>query len=420
MSKLYSFPYGRGILEFSLPEQTHTEWIQPPEMAAHPDPPQLIREALNQLIGRVDRSKLDTGIKVGVAVLDGTRPDVNPLLLPSLLEWLAVYGIKADEVHLVLASGVHPRPSDQELEQILPDQVCGSCRFQFHDARDKRTLTYLGETDRGTPVWINQTYLACDFKVAFGVIAPHQFQGYSGGVKGAAIGLAGYETIESNHAHMVDPASRLGQYEQNPTRQDVEAIGRMVGIDLALDLVLNRDGEVVAAFAGDPLAVMQAGIPICRQASCTPVEGQFDMIIASAGGHPRDINLYQAQKGLAHACLITRTSGCVVLLAACPQGSGSQAFEAAVADQPSPGLVIDRFQSGAFRLGAHKAFQIARDVVDRTVYLLSDMEASTVRRYLLNPSNSIEATLGQIDIDLSTARVGLMPRASITIPIVAD
>jgi nickel-dependent lactate racemase len=416
MSTNVSFPYGHGSLDFELPEDVQAEWIQPPEIPAHPDPAQLIKEALSRPIGQVEHSTLNPGISVGVAVLDGTRPGVNPLLLPALFDWLGNHGIKSDQVHLVLASGVHPQPSKKELEWILPKSMRGNCSFSFHDAHDQNALHYLGDTERGTPVWINQAYLECDFKVAFGVIAPHQFQGYSGGVKAAAIGLAGHTTIESNHARMVDPASRLGLYEENPTRQDVEAIGRMIGVDLALDLVLNRDGEVTAAFAGDPVEVMQAGIPVCQQASCTPVQGQFDVIIASAGGHPRDINLYQAQKGLAHACLITHSGGCVILLAACPQGSGSQAFEQAVADQPSPRQVIDRFKRGEFRIGAHKAFQIARDVIDRNVYLHSELEPDAVRRYLLQPIESIQSTLEQLPTQLSKTRVGLMPRAATTIP----
>jgi nickel-dependent lactate racemase len=181
--------------------------------------------------------------------------------------------------------------------------------------------------------------------------------------------------------------------------------------------VLNRDDQVVAALAGDPLAVMQAGIPVCQRASCTPVKGNFDVMIASAGGHPRDINLYQAQKALAHACLITRQGGTAILLAACPQGSGSQRFEQAVSDHPTPAQVIDRFHAAKFRIGAHKAFQIARDVIDRKVYLQSEIEDSVVRSYLLEPITSVEHALETCGLDLSDARVGIMPWAAKTIPL---
>ena len=73
-----------------------------------------------------------------------------------------------------------------------------------------------------------------------GNIEPHQFVGFSGGVKTAAIGLAGAETINRNHALMTHPDSRLGEYETNPARQDVEEIGRKVGIHLALNAILNQ------------------------------------------------------------------------------------------------------------------------------------------------------------------------------------
>lgn len=417
MTDIYSLPYGKGDLEFRLPETIQPEWIRPPAVAADPDPYNLIREALENPLGHVDKRKLEPGSKIGVAVLDGSRPNVNRLLLPALLDWLARLGVEPGQVQLVLATGVHPRPSPEELSKILSEEVAGACRLHLHDANDEGTLGFLGITERGTPVQINQVYLDCGFKVSFGLIAPHQFQGYSGGVKAAAIGLAGRETIEHNHALMVDPDSRLGMYSSNPARQDTEAIGQMIGVDLAFNLVLNREDQVVAALAGDPLAVMQAGIPLCREASCTPVAGSFDLIIASAGGHPRDLNLYQAQKGLAHACLITRSGGAVILLAACPRGSGCARFEEQVAGDPTPVQVLERFHAGGFRLGAHKAFQIARDGIDRHVYLRSELEDSAARRYLFEPARSVEQALEHCALDLSRARVGLMPWAAKTIPV---
>ncbi|MGD8864201.1 MAG: nickel-dependent lactate racemase [Anaerolineales bacterium] len=420
MSRTVSLPYGKGLLEVKLPENLQPEWIQPPEVTADPDPSRLIRESLDHPIGPVDAKRLKPGGKLGVAVLDGSRPNVNSLLLPALLEWLASYSVEPSQVHLVLASGVHPRPSPEELDMILPEKIVGGCQLHFHDANDKSRLQFLGQTASGTPVQMNEVFMDCDFRVALGVIAPHQFQGYSGGVKAAAIGLAGRETIEHNHAMMVDPDSKLGSYSTNPARQDTEAIGRMVQVDLALNLVLNREDQVVTALSGNPFAVMEAGIPLCQEASCTRVEGEFDLMIASAGGHPRDINLYQAQKALAHACLITRSGGTVILLAACPQGSGSQGFEEAVADHPTPKQVIDRFSKGKFRIGAHKAFQIARDVVDRKVYLRSELEDSEARTYLLEPIATVEQALEASTFDLNKARVGLMPWASKTIPLRAD
>ena len=131
-----------------------------------------------------------------------------------------------------------------------------------------------------------------------GNIEPHQFVGFSGGVKTAAIGLAGPITINRNHALMTHPDSQLGDYESNPARQDVEAIGQLVDIHLAVNAVLNHRRRSRPC-PGGRAAVMLAGIPLSREVCQVQVPAQYGLTVASPGGHPKDINLYQAQKGLA-------------------------------------------------------------------------------------------------------------------------
>lgn len=76
--------------------------------------------------------------------------------------------------------------------------------------------------------------------------------------------MAGTETINHNHAMMRDANARLGEYEANPARQDIEEIGAMIGIDFAVNALLNDEKRILGAFAGDPVAVMRAGIPEAR------------------------------------------------------------------------------------------------------------------------------------------------------------
>ncbi len=55
------------------------------------------------------------------------------------------------------------------------------------------------------PSFSNPLFLQADLRLVIGLIDPHQFVGYTGGVKGAAIGLAGAQTIEANHSMLFDP-----------------------------------------------------------------------------------------------------------------------------------------------------------------------------------------------------------------------
>jgi nickel-dependent lactate racemase len=184
-------------------------------------------------------------------------------------------------------------------------------------------------------------------------------------------------------------------------------------VHFALNAILNRKREIVSVLAGDPYAVMEKGIPLSRQISQVQVDNQFDLIIASPGGYPKDINLYQSQKALAHASMITRTGGTVILTAACVEGTGSQAYELWMNGVSSHREVLERFQREGFQVGPHKAVQIALDAKRVKILLMSELEPNFVRKLLLTPVASInealEIALANLPID---AKVGIMPQAS--------
>ncbi len=339
-------------------------------------------------------------------------------LLPPLLERLEGLGLAPEQITLLIATGTHPPMTPDEFGKILPPEIIARYPVISHDSNAAQDLDYLGETRLGTPVWINRRYLQADLKIVIGNIEPHQFQGFSGGVKSAAIGLAGRQTINANHAMMTLPAARLGEYEHNPPRQDLEEIGRLIGVQLAVNAVLNQDKEIVKVLAGDPWRVIQAGIPLARKICQVSVAAPFDLILVSPGGNPKDINLYQTQKGLAHAALIAREGATILLAAACPEGTGSRGYEQFVLSTHSFQEVFERVKQEGFKVGPHKAWQIARDASRVNVLLHSEMEPDFVRRLLLAPIPDLQSALDRALVELpAQSRIGIMPHANQTIPI---
>jgi nickel-dependent lactate racemase len=411
----FEIPYGHGHLAFSLPEDYPVEWIAPVEVPSAPDPAELARRALEQPVGDVRLADFAGARSAVIAVVDKTRP-IPHAALYSLLDTLEDMGMTT--ITLLIATGAHAPMTPDEFDDILPAGILTQYPVISHDC-DARDLVFRGETSRGTPVWVNNDWISANLRIVTGNIEPHQFMGFSGGMKSAAIGLAGRATINHNHAMITDPRATLGCYDDNPARQDVEEIGQLIGVHFALNTILDREKRVIHALAGEPVAVMQAGIPLARALVEIPVSAPCDLVITSPGGHPKDINLYQAQKALAHAARITKTGGTVILVAPCTEGTGGQRYESWMAGMTSQEEVLERFARERFELGPHKAFLIARDARRVRVVLVSEMPAEQVRHLLLTPAASLDEALGRALDDLPPgARIGILPAANSTAPVV--
>jgi lactate racemase len=413
----FLLPYGRTKLTLRLDGKFQAELLAPAQVPPSPDPARAVREALAQPLGGFQWAAFARARFVAIAVNDKTRPVPHAVLLPPLLERLAEIGVTPAAITFIIATGLHAPMREDEFPQVLPADIVSRYRVVSHDAAAQENLVEPGKTRAGTRVRVNRWFAQAELRLVVGNLEPHQFMGFSGGVKTAAIGLAGRETIEHNHAMMLDPRSDLGRYDDNPARLDVEEIGRMIGVHCALDDVINEAKQIVHVLAGEPQTVMREGIPLVRQLYQVRVAAPFDLMIVSPGGHPKDINLYQAQKALGHAARVTRPGGTIILVAACPEGTGSRGYEEWVSGMTSHEAVIERFKQEGFRIGPHKAFQIARDAAPRHVLFVTEMPSTLVDKLLLQRCASLEEalTIGLKDLPQS-ARIGVMPWANATIP----
>lgn len=414
-------PYGHSFLTATFPDHIGVDIIEAPEVPPAADPLGIVHKALENLLGNVTWSDFANVHSVAIAISDKTRPVPHHQLLPPLMEHLAAIGIPDSAITFYIAVGAHPPMTPDEFPNILPNDIHRRYKVVSHNAEDDDLLLDLGKTYNGTPVWSNKGYVNSDLKIVVGNIEPHQFAGFSGGVKTAAIGLSALKTINFNHALMTHPDSQIGKYETNPARQDIEEIGKKIIVHIALNSILNQSRQIVRVLAGDPVAVMQAGIPLSRQICQVGVESEYSLMISSPGGYPKDINLYQAQKGLSHAALIMRPGGTVILVAACPEGTGSPHYEEWMHGKQSYEDVLQSFKAEGFRIGPHKAYQIARDASKLRLMFCSGMDETFASALLLNPIGNFQTAVDLALADLQPGdHVGILPHASSTIPYILD
>ncbi|MBI5031433.1 MAG: nickel-dependent lactate racemase [Chloroflexi bacterium] len=414
----YHLPYAKTQIEFAIPDSFQVQVLKPAPIPPASDPTRAVNDALDNVLGNVRLSDYKNATSVAIAINDKTRPVPLKMLLPPLLQYLTKIGIADYAITLIVAVGTHAPMAKKEFADLLPAEILARYHVITHDCDDRANLVHLGETSRGTPVWCNRLFARADLRISIGNLEPHQFMGFSGGVKTAAVGLGGRETVTRNHSMMLDPHANIARYDDNPARQDVEEIGKMIGVHFALNSIINENKQIVAVLAGDPREVMKRGIPMVLDLYEAKVEEPFDLVITSPGGHPKDINLYQAQKALAHATFVTKENGTVILCAACPEGTGSSDFEKWMADKTSHAQVIETFKREGYHIGAHKAFQISRDAIHERVLFVTEMETDFVSKLLLTRRNTIDDALSIALRDLPLkARIGILPYANATIPV---
>ena len=401
--------YGSGYRTLELPDGADVTVMKPRELPVLTDLGRALEEALDNPIETPTLEGRPKPSSVAIAVPDETRPAPLKILLPVLLDRLFRIWPDLDpaSVRIVVGGGLHPAPDAAQLARILPADLRG-CTVVSHDALAS-PMTSFGVTSRGTPVEINAAYGEAELKLVIGMIDPHQFQGMTGGAKGVAIGCASKALIQHNHSLMASPEARVGNILDNPTRLDINEAGRMIGIDLAINVSLNPAKEAVALLAGEPVAVLTAGAAFSEKVYGLPLEEPFDIVVASCGGDPKDICLYQAQKGLNLASQCAAEGGRILLLAACSQGVGDDHYQNYVRQFPGPVEQMREFEELGFRMGAHKAFLFSRTLTRFTVVVDSDMDTETLAQCHLRKGDA-QATL---DRWLAESPAGRPPRIAV-------
>ena len=413
---MYKLPYGNSQIDFNLPESFEAEIILPNTFPAQKNSDQYIRNTFLNPVDEMKNGLFIKGKKVGIAINDPTRPVPHSILIPPLLDFLQKQGIKKEDISFFIATGTHKPVRKNEYSNFLPLSIIDNYPIHSHDCDNTGNLLFLGTTSRNTPVFVNRKYYDLDTKIVVGNIEPHHFMGYSGGVKSAAIGLAGRDTININHSLLLNPLSCIGNYDTNPTRQDVEEIGKMMGITAALNVVMDSEKNIINVFWGTPHNVMKAGVPVSCQVCQKKIEKKYDLVIASPGGFPKDINFYQAQKAITHVNLIVKEKGTIILVAECREGLGSKLFEDYLLNFSSFFDIIDHFKKIEFKVGPHKAYQLALQGIKNRLILVSNMDDSIVRKTLLEPAKSINGAINLARaISKPNLSVAIVPFATNTV-----
>jgi nickel-dependent lactate racemase len=415
----HAIPYGDGALEFEVPDDVRTEVIRPGcalgEEAAPPVSPSAgdeqaeIRRALAEPIGSPRLSELAATARTAVIVVsDVTRPCPSYRFLPALLEELSA--LRPEDITILFALGGHRAHTDEERQRLVGEEVAAS-GVRLVDLDAARCVP-VGTTSRGTRLEVFEPYLEADLRICTGNIEYHYFAGFSGGAKAVVPGLCSYAAIRDNHSMMLAPTARAGVIAGNPVREDIDEAGGIIGVDFIFNVLLDEQKRIIRAVAGHYLEAHRAGAAAYDARCDLRVPEAADVVVASPGGTPKDINLYQAQKTLDNVGGAVRDGGVIVLVARCREGFGNKVFEEWMTGMGTPQVLIDRIQQ-EFVLGGHKAAAVAGLLARSDVHLVSEFPDDVVRSMCMTPFETVgDAVAAALAAAGPSARCLVVPHGS--------
>ena len=342
-------PYHTSALEADLPPESQAVILTPPgHAAADAQPPSIDEQrqrvacALDQPIGSPPLETLAVGKTTATVITsDHTRPVPSRITLPLLLERLRRSNPAVD-IRILVATGCHRAMTPDEMRDKFGAEVVQRETFLMHDCTDTASLRQLAPLPSGGELWLNRAALDTDLLVSEGFIEPHFFAGFSGGRKSILPGIAGRATVLANHcsAFIADPYARAGSLEDNPIHRDMLFAAQQARLAFILNVTINADKSVRAAFAGHPEEAHAAGCNhLAREVTVPRVLA--DIVITGNGGYPLDQNVYQAVKGMTAAEACCRPGGTVIMVAGCSDGAGGEHFFKALSEMQSPQELLD-------------------------------------------------------------------------------
>jgi len=376
-----------------------------------------VKRAMREPVGSKRlKDIVKAGEKIVIITSDITRPMPSKLVLPEVLSELFLADVDPKDISIVFGLGSHRKHTEEEKKYLVGEAVYK--KIQCIDSNVNECV-HCGTTSSGTPVDVFRPVVEADRRICLGNIEYHYFAGYSGGAKAIMPGVSTRAAIQANHSKMVMNDARAGEIESNPVRMDIDEVARFVPIDFIVNVVLDEKKNIVKAVAGHYIEAHREGCRFLDRLYKIKIPQKADIVLVSAGGYPKDINLYQAQKALDNAKHAVRKGGIIILAASCKEGLGEEVFERWMLDAESPESMVREIQRN-FELGGHKAAAIGMVLEDARIFLVSHLDDQFVRKIFMEPFESVDKALEEaLKILGPDSKILVMPYGGSTLPVIS-
>lgn len=394
------FDYGKVGLEMSLNSKWNYKILKP---EAHPklvDPVKKIREKIKDPLGAKSLKELIIQKKdinnICIVASDATRPVPSKLLLEALIKELNSYGIKNEQIFVLIATGLHRRSRNEELNRILGKNLIKKIKVFDHVTTETENLVQLGNASDGVPIYINKRYYESDFKILTGYVEPHFFYGFSGGRKSIIPGIVGEETIQGNHSaeNVASKFCRFGVYEQNPMHINGTEIALKVGVDFIVNVCIDDKHQITKVAAGDLEIAHRELVNYQLDKVFKTITKPFDIVVCGNGGYPLDINLYQAVKSMAIGEMAVKEGGTLISVNECEDGVGHKKFRELLFSGESPEIIHKKIINHDIVVPDQWEIQILTRILSKAdIFVISSLKEKELGNIGLKYAKNVEKAI---------------------------
>ncbi len=413
--------YGRGSVRFSFDEARYCV-LKANEVAKHPLSDLEIGEAIDSPIASPPLAEIvSPGETVLIAVSDATRATASAQVVNLLVRRLIENGTAPGDIAVIFATGIHRPVTLAEKRELLTPFIVQRIRTIDHNASE-RDIMELGTLSDGTPIELNRVVGEFSHLIITGAVGFHYFAGFTGGRKSICPGLASARTIAATHMLALDfescgrrPGVGTGLLEGNPVHEACDLIAERISPSFNISTIVDERGRAIGVYAGHWRASHRQACDDYLHSHRVELVAKRDVVVASCGGFPWDINLIQAHKSLELAAQACTNGGAIILLAECSDGLGRSDFLKWFAAQDSKALGLALRQG--YEVNGQTAWSLLTKVERQRVYLISGLPPTDVRTMGMIPSGSIEEALRDLD---SVSQGYILPQASALLPQMKD
>lgn len=313
-----SLPWGDTSILLNLPDSWQIVHPKPREKSNQKkkDELSIIKSSLKKPSGATPIHKKKLKKKNAVIIVDdNTRPTPAYKFFHLVLDELQTAGVKLQDTVLLPGLGIHTGMSEEQMADKVGKKNLKRISWENHNAFIPEQNHYFGTTRRGTPVYLNKNLAEADIIILVGLIEPHLWAGFGGGLKNILPGVAAAETIGRHHEIISEPPylfNRVGMKpDNNSFRLDLEEIKGMINGEIfCVNVVLNHKNEIIQAFSGDPVTCHREGVAYMYNEMGLELDTQVDGIITNS--RPMDFNFKQSMKCVGNVLPALKAGGTIM------------------------------------------------------------------------------------------------------------